>query len=310
MFVFYLDYNSKQMQTIENALKSAIWMMTVAVALSACKKDKEVLAEDNNAVHTNAAVAEVMLNQSYGSHPKQKFDIYLPANRSTQNTRVLFLIHGGGWTSGGKEDYNQLIPGLRNVFPDYAFVTIGYRLYQNGNNRFPVQEEDVKACIEYVLNRADVYHISDNFAILGSSAGAHLALLYAYKHGPQSYAPKAAIEFAGPTALTELYNETPSDEIRALLLLIVGNPNGNEQGLYEQSSPVNFVTPASTPTLIVHGDADEVVHVSQAYHLRDALQNHGVDHVVKIYPGEGHGMSAGANALAFLEVVAFLNAKM
>jgi acetyl esterase/lipase len=311
LFVFYLNYNSKQMQTVARGVKSTVLMMAIAIAavFSSCKKDEETKPKDNNVVTTDASIAQSFLNQTYGSHDKQKFDIYLPANRSAATTRVLFLIHGGGWSSGSKEDFNEMLPGLRNVFPDYAFVTIGYRLYQNGLHRFPTQEQDVKACIEHVLGRGDIYHISDKFAIWGGSAGAHLALLYAYKHGPQSYAPKAVIEFAGPTALMELYNETPSAEIRAMLTFIVGNPN-NSQEMYEQSSPITFVTPQSTPTLIVHGDADEVVHISQAYHLRDALQAHGVNHVVKIYPNEGHGMSAGANTLAFLEMVAFLNEKM
>jgi len=139
---------------------------------------------------TDATIAQNLLNVGYGSDAKQKFDIYLPANRNAhylpanrnaQTTRVLFLIHGGGWSSGSKNDLDGSIPGLRNAFPDYAFVTVGYRLCANGVNRFPTQEMDVKSCIEFVLNNGGSYHISNKFALWGGSAGAHLALLYGYK---------------------------------------------------------------------------------------------------------------------------------
>ena len=45
------------------------------------------------------------LNVSYGSNSEQVFDIYLPANRS-DDTKIMILVHGGGWTSGDKADRN------------------------------------------------------------------------------------------------------------------------------------------------------------------------------------------------------------
>ncbi len=286
-----------------------LFLVIILVATS-CKKQEQL--GDNNIVvpETEASVAQNFLNQAYGTDAKQKFDIYLPANRSTQNTRVLFLIHGGGWSSGSKNDYDGAIGGLRTAFPDYAFITVGYRLWANTVNRFPAQELDVKACIEHVLNNGNNYHISNKFAVWGGSAGAHLALLYSYKYGPTSYEPRAIIEFAGPTDLKRLYYDTPSDVIRALLTGVAGNINTNDSLMYINSSPVKYITPDSPPTLIVHGDADEVVHAGQALYLQQALNEHGVDNVYKIYPGEGHAMSAGANTLALLEVINFLNTRM
>lgn len=285
-------------------------LLLLVVVFLSCQKDKQT--EDDTIVvpNTNASVAQNYLNESYGNDAKQKFDIYLPANRSAQTTPVLFLIHGGGWSSGSKNDYDGSLASLRATFPDYAFVTIGYRLYVNGTNRFPAQEIDVKNCIEHVLGHGSNYHISDKFAIWGASAGAHLALLYSYKYGPTSFSPRAVIELAGPTDLKRLYYETPNEAIRLLLAGVVGNVTTSDSLMYNSSSPVNYITANSTPTLIIHGGADEVVHVSQAQYLHEALNEHGVDNVYKIYPGEGHAMSAGANVQAAYEVIDFINTRM
>ncbi len=288
----------------------SIFFISAVLLITSCKKDEQPERNDIVVPVTDASIAQNFLNESYGTDSKQKFDIYLPANRSVQTTRVLFLIHGGGWSSGSKNDYDGAIGGLRAAFPDYAFVTVGYRLWENATNRFPVQEMDVKSCIEHVLNNGSNYHISTNFAVWGGSAGAHLALLYSYKYGPTSFEPKAIIEFAGPTDLKRLYYDTPSDAIRLLLTGVAGNINTSDSLMYINSSPVRYITPNSPPTLIVHGDADEVVHVGQALYLQQALNENGVDNVYKIYPGEGHAMSAGANTLALLEVINFLNTRM
>ncbi len=55
-------------------------------------------------------------------------------------------------------------------------------------------------------------------------------------------------------------------------------------------SPMNFVTNASTPSLIWHGEKDLRVPVSQAHELYKALKKKGVPVSLVIYPGQGHGI--------------------
>jgi dienelactone hydrolase len=61
------------------------------------------------------------------------------------------------------------------------------------------------------------------------------------------------------------------------------------------------------PVLILHGDADAVVPVSEAYHLQKALESRSIPYEIKIYSGAGHGFSgevwldAGARTLSFLD---------
>jgi len=61
------------------------------------------------------------------------------------------------------------------------------------------------------------------------------------------------------------------------------------------------------PTLILHGENDATVPVSEAYHLQELLEKESIPHEVQIYPGVGHGFTgeiwedAGRRTLAFLQ---------
>jgi carboxymethylenebutenolidase len=60
------------------------------------------------------------------------------------------------------------------------------------------------------------------------------------------------------------------------------------------------------PVLILHGDADPVVPVSEAYKLEKLLQALGVPHETHIYPGLGHAFHGPAADDAFRRMAAFL----
>ncbi|MCO6461026.1 MAG: alpha/beta hydrolase, partial [Saprospiraceae bacterium] len=141
-----------------------------------------------------------IINVAYGNDPQQKFDIYLPKGRTKAITKTFILIHGGGWTSGDKADFNGGISVLKNAyFPDYAIVNINYILgnVATGHYALPDQINDIQKVIEFITSHADEYNIKPEFVLCGHSAGAHLSMYYAYtKNNP---AVKAVISLAGPT---------------------------------------------------------------------------------------------------------------
>lgn len=61
------------------------------------------------------------------------------------------------------------------------------------------------------------------------------------------------------------------------------------------------------PVLILHGEADPTVPVSEAYQLRDLLEKKNIPYEIKIYAGAGHGFEneiwrdAGLRTLQFLQ---------
>ncbi|MDQ1525222.1 MAG: hypothetical protein QOE47_3146 [Pyrinomonadaceae bacterium] len=54
-------------------------------------------------------------------------------------------------------------------------------------------------------------------------------------------------------------------------------------------SPLRYVRSADTPTLFIHGELDNDVHITQAEEMYMALRRRGVETVLARYPREGHG---------------------
>jgi acetyl esterase/lipase len=276
-------------------MKNLILLITLFV--SACS--------DKDGASANGLAAETITNVAYGTDQRQKLDIYLPANRNANDTKLLVLIHGGGWTEGDKADFNQYIAELKKRMPELAIANINYRLVTGSQNFFPTQENDVKAAIEFLAGKSAEYKISNQIALLGASAGAHLALLHSYKYSSPVQV-KAVVSFFGPTELVALYNSAGNAGIPFLLNAVLGGTPATKATLYQQSSPYNFVSPQSAPTLLLHGGNDPLVPASQTVLLKDKLTANNVVNQYVFYPSEGHGW-VGQNLVdSFEKIEAFL----
>ncbi|HYF32926.1 MAG TPA: alpha/beta hydrolase [Chitinophagaceae bacterium] len=275
-----------------------LFSIVLATSLMACKK--------NGGTDSPASTASTMRDVAYGSDPAQKMDIYLPSGRSSSATKVMVLVHGGGWTGGDKSEFDPYIQTLMQRLPDYALFNVNYRLATSNNNRFPTQENDIKSAIEFISNKAGEYKVSQNVVLMGFSAGAHLALLQGYKY-TLPIKPKAIVSFFGPTDLVDMYNN-PTTTFTTLLLeaLIGANPQQN-LGAYQQSSPAFFVNGSSAPTIILHGGQDNLVSPTQATILNNKLQASGVAHQYVFYPNEGHGWFGPSLEDSFNKIEAFLD---
>jgi len=273
-------------------------ILLLSLFFSSCKKDDG----------TEQDMSVTMLNVSYGTNAQHKMDVYLPSDRSTTTTKVIIMIHGGGWNSGDKADFNEYVDSLKKREPSYAIFNINYRL-ANSPDLFPAQEQDVKAVVEFINSKRQEYKISDKFVLVGASAGGHLALLQGYKYSTP-IKPKAIIDFFGPTDLVTLYNNPPNPLVQLALLSVTGGTPATSNTLYTQSSPINFVSSQSPPTMILHGGIDIVVSPSQSVSLDTKLFIAGVTHQYVFYPAEGHGWVGANLADSFNKIQAFLAANV
>lgn len=231
-----------------------------------------------------------MKNVSYGTDTTQKMDIYLPAGRDTVNTKIILFIHGGSWSSGDKNEFNEAIYAIRTKLPDFAIFNMNYRLAYKGANRFPTQLEDIQSAINFIETKANEYRVNANkFCLIGASAGANLALLNAYKNNKRGKI-KAVVDLFGPADLTTLYNNHPiPEQARPVVVNFLGaTPSGNPD-IYVQASPINFVNTQTVPTKIFHGGYDIVVPLAQSNALKAKLQANGVKVEMTVYSQEGHG---------------------
>ena len=282
-------------------MKSGFILFCFVLVITSCQKE-------NEATPGQALPAETFTNVSYGSDAAQKMDIYLPAGRQTDTTKMIVMVHGGAWVEGDKNDFNSFVTVLKQRLPGYAIANINYRLATVSGNYFPTQENDMKAAINFLVQKTNDYHISEKFVLLGASAGAHMALLQAYKYTSPKI--RAVVDFFGPADMVSLYNSSGVNTKLGLQLLLGGTPAGNPS-MYQQTSPINFIDEQDPPTIIFHGDQDVIVNVSQSTLLKNKLQTFGITNQLTVYPGMDHDLwPAAIMNDSFDKIEAFIKANV
>ncbi|SRX55258.1 alpha/beta hydrolase [Aequorivita sp. CIP111184] len=245
-----------------------------------CSKDSENNTEQ-------PLVAETFMNVSYGSNSQEKYDLYLPADRSSGKTKVIVLVHGGGWTGGDKADMDFLVPYIKLRHPNHAIVNINYVLADINTPAFPNQFLDLDAVINKLTVEKEDLQILPQFALIGASAGAHISLMYDYIYDLDDQI-KMVGDIVGPSDFTDpFYSENPNFSL--LMTALVDEsayPPGTNYA--EVLSPALRVTNASSPTLLFYGNTDPLVPLANATTLNTALLNSQIDHILNIYEG-GHG---------------------
>ena len=138
-----------------------------------------------------------------------KLDVYLSRTRQEKLSPAIVVVHGGSWSAGERGDYPQWNEWLARH--GYAVFDVDYRLAPQPNWR--TATGDVKCAISWVKANAARYEVdSTRIALLGRSAGGHLALLAAYTSGEAALAPsctsspdssvRAVVALYAPTDLT------------------------------------------------------------------------------------------------------------
>jgi dipeptidyl aminopeptidase/acylaminoacyl peptidase len=103
---------------------------------------------------------------------------------------------------------------------------------------------------------------------------------------------KAAVSGAGVSDWLSYYG---TNEIDTWMLPYFGATIYDDPSVYAKSSPINYIKAVKTPTLMVAGDRDAEVPVTQSYEYWHALRELGVPSELVIYPGEGHLFQKPAN---------------
>jgi acetyl esterase/lipase len=228
-------------------------------------------------------------------------DLYLPPRDTDHPPPLIVWIHGGGWWKGGKGEQSAV-----EIFASrYAVASINYRLAPNAT--FPTQIHDCKAAVRWLRAHAVEYgYDPTRFGVFGESAGAHLALLLGLggdveamegtvgDYLNQSSSVQAVCDFAGPTDLFTYRDSVPEDVVPGLDAVVSDLLGGSPAVLPELAtlgSPMYHISADDPPCLIVHGDTDEMVGLSQSTDLYDALVEAGVDAELLVLEGCDHVMA-------------------
>ena len=213
---------------------------------------------------------------AYGTHARQKLDVYVPEKPDPAGGVILFF-YGGSWQKGSKDMYRFVAQNFASR--GYVTVIADYRLYPEVY--YPAFVEDGAQAVSWVHQHIGAYGgRSDNLFLAGHSAGAYIAVMLSLNEsflraqgGDISWV-RGTMGVAGP------YDFLPFTD-------------PNIQSIFSQTEdvktqPITYANRSAPPLLLMSGDADEDVGVKNTEHLTAKLRGLGAPVTEKIYPGVGH----------------------
>jgi dipeptidyl aminopeptidase/acylaminoacyl peptidase len=243
----------------------------------------------NDAVLSNAAITplEEMFADSPDRTRVHAFIVKPPDFSPAKKYPVLFLIHGGPQGSWGEEwtyRWNAQVfagAGYLVVMPNPRGSTgYGQRYTEEISGDWGGKAyEDIMAVVDSVANLP--YADGNRMAAAGGSYGGYM-VDWMLGHTDRF---KAFVTHAGVFDLRSMAAET--EELWFVNWEFKGMPWDNPE-LYSKWSPSNFVKEFKTPTLVMHGEQDFRVPVSQGMQLFTALQSQKVPSKLILFPDEGH----------------------
>jgi acetyl esterase/lipase len=206
-----------------------------------------------------------------------KLDIYQPKAPPVVGRQypAIITIHGGAWRSYDKG--GVFVPHHSHLATQgYVVFDIQYRF--SGEAIWPAQLQDAQCAIRWVRAHAKTYNLDPKrIALLGRSAGGHIALMAAYRPNDpkigrtcqedQDSSVNAVVAIYPPTDL-RLWQSIPGGAVYELL----GGQIDDIPQRYADASPVEFVRDNLPPTLLVQGYMDELVQPVHAELLSNLLR--------------------------------------
>jgi dipeptidyl aminopeptidase/acylaminoacyl peptidase len=215
-----------------------------------------------------------------------------PVGYQKGNKYPLILNIHGGPTGIFSETYL----GRGGIYPLAAFASKGYAILRcniRGSGGYGKQfrfanmadwggkdYDDLMSGVDHVIAMgvAD----PERMAVTGWSYGGFMTSWVI----TQTKRFKAAAVGAG---VTNLWSFTGTADIPGFLPDYFSGEPWDNFDAYRKHSPMGFVKGVSTPTLILHGENDLRVPISQGYELYNALKRQGVTTKMVVYPRMPHG---------------------
>lgn len=197
--------------------------------------------------------------------------VYQPHTRGSYP--LLVQIYGGAWQRGTPASFANFARWLASR--GYVVFTIDYRHAPKAH--WPAQLDDVHTMLVWIRDHAAAYDADTaRVAMMGRSAGAHLAMLASYDDS--TLRTRAVVSYYGPVNLVEAYQHPPSPDplaIRDVEEKLFGGTLDQLPDRYHSASPINAVRTHLPPTLLVYGARDHIVEPQYGRMLADSLRARG-----------------------------------
>lgn len=220
----------------------------------------------------------------YGDHASQICDLHRPGAGAP---RVVVLIHGGFWRQRyGLEIMGALIPSL--LAEGWAVLNVEYRRV-GGCGGWPFTFDDLAQAIDLLASVDPPVSLS-GVAVVGHSAGGHLALWAASRGRLRAGSPGAApvVTPALAVSVAGMGDLRAAVELGAgAALALMGTDPEDDPAAWTAASPVERL-PLGVRQVLVHGSADDIVPADHSVRYAAAAGPAGDDVVLDIIEGDDH----------------------
>jgi acetyl esterase/lipase len=207
---------------------------------------------------------------------------------------LLVHVHGGAWRYGSA-GYGAMetLAGA-----GIAVASVEYRL--SGTATYPAPVRDLAAALGWLrANEGDWNVDPGRLALVGGSAGAHLGALLAANPTHPTFQPAGGVDggvdldaFIGHYGIYDVRLPNACEDRNLGPFL---GEDCDSASVKAEASPITHVDGDHPPSLLYHGDADQLVPASVSRRYRDALRNAGISAEYHELAGVDHGYLEPAN---------------
>ena len=235
----------------------------------------------------------------YATHAgtERRLQIIRPQQEGVAFPLIVF-IQGSAWRP---QNVYAALPNLSQIAAK-GYVIASVEIRNTDLAKFPAPLEDVKSALRFMRHHAEQYGVDpERAAVWGDSSGGHLSLMTGLTigrynegaHGEQSDEVQAVVDYYGVSDLltlgahNDILDHNAADSPQGLL---IGGRVQEHVEAARQASPIHQDLDRELPPfLLVHGDCDRIVHVSQSIEMYKALRAHGQNALFYKVAGADHG---------------------
>jgi len=214
-----------------------------------------------------------------------------PGYDNSKTYPLMVLPHGGpdGIIMNRFNYFGQIFSqeGLIVFEPNFrGGIGYGSEFYAANRGKLGhIDYDDIMAGVDYLIKNkiAD----EDKLVVGGWSYGGYMTN-WIIGHTDKF---KAAVSVAGVSNTVSNYAQSDINHGEIAYWEFVGLPVTDIEQ-YNNSSPLEYLKNAKTPTLIMHGESDDRVHVMQSWEIYRALEDIGVEVEMVLYPDARHSITA------------------
>ncbi|MGO7212496.1 alpha/beta hydrolase [Rhizobium ruizarguesonis] len=200
----------------------------------------------DEAQSTLPAGTRVYRDIAYGSHPKQRMDIYVPDGAA--NAPVIFMVHGGAWVVGSKSASRVVDNKVNYWLPKgFIFISVNNRLLPEAD---PLEQaQDVARALAAAQEKVrSLGGDPRRFVLMGHSAGAHLVMLLSAD--PAMARQFGATAWRGTVALDSAAYDV-AEIMKSPHQRLYDRAFGTDPGSWQRVSPSAQIRPGAQPMLLV-----------------------------------------------------------